>query len=45
MIMKDESPVSFILRNGDRRTEDQQGRQVLADGAGEVSWDNLYITY
>lgn len=32
--MADESPVSFILSNGDRRTEDQQGRHVLADRQG-----------
>lgn len=32
--MTDESPVSLILSNGDRRTEDQQGRHVLANGQG-----------
>lgn len=34
MIMADESPISFILSNGDRRTEDQKGRHVLADRQG-----------
>lgn len=34
MIMADESPILFIISNGDRRTEGQQGRHVLADGQG-----------